>query len=122
MRQRLRVIQRSFELAVYYRIWAQLRTRTKRVVVLKELRLEHSQPVELGEKIPCSLADWPDWIIGVLSFPGRKIFLRPGKIQVVKSHEPAVELCSRDGIGRVTSHRHNTRCQGEPKGCYHTED
>src|ERR1700757_2258195 len=79
----------------------QFRAGQKRVVILVELRLEYSQPIKLREQESGRLADRAQRIVRMNLLPRLKVFLRPGKIQIIESHESLVEKRRWSGLGKV---------------------
>jgi hypothetical protein len=61
------------------------------LVIFIELRLQHSQTVELREQEASRFTDGAHGIVGMLLLPFGKISLRAYEIEIVKSGESMVE-------------------------------
>jgi hypothetical protein len=72
-------------------IGRQLRASDERGIIRLKLRLQHSQPVELGEQKAHRFAYRADRIAGMQFLPRREVPLCPGEIEIVESEESTVE-------------------------------
>src|SRR5437763_16612458 len=91
MRELLSAIKRRLKMTVQHWIGTLFGPRQERFVILKKLPFQNAEAVELREKKSGSLADRPFRIVGMLGFPGGKIFLRASEIQVVQAGESMIQ-------------------------------
>src|SRR5215472_6579474 len=67
------------------------RTIIERCIVLVELRLEHTQPIEFRKQIPRRFAHWSNWVLWMFFLPRREFVLRTREVEVIEPGKSTIE-------------------------------